>query len=202
MREGDGAAAKGRFERLEAELDRLAGLAVAGDRVATEQLLTLVRPTVVQYCRAQLNDGVGPYSPEDVAQDVLLAIFSALTRYRAGERAFMAFVYSVARNKVVDAFRKAGRDRSEPTDRLPDAVDTGDGPEAAAVLAGEVAGMHALLDQLSDNHREIIVLRVALRFSAEETARLVGSTPVAVRVAQHRAMTRLRALALAMADTE
>ena len=49
-----------------------------------------------------------------------------------------------------------------------------------------------MLDELPDPQREILVLRVALGMSAEETAGAVGSTPGAVRVAQHRAITRLR----------
>jgi len=49
-----------------------------------------------------------------------------------------------------------------------------------------------LLDELPDPQREILVLRVALGMSAEDTAGAVGSTPGAVRVAQHRALARLR----------
>jgi RNA polymerase sigma-70 factor (ECF subfamily) len=40
--------------------------------------------------------------------------------------------------------------------------------------------------------REILVLRVVVGLSAEETAIAVGSTPGAVRVAQHRALNKLR----------
>jgi RNA polymerase sigma-70 factor (ECF subfamily) len=45
---------------------------------------------------------------------------------------------------------------------------------------------------LPDKQREIVVLRVVVGLSAEETADAVGSTPGAVRVAQHRALARLR----------
>ena len=44
----------------------------------------------------------------------------------------------------------------------------------------------------ADKQREIVVLRVVVGLSAEETAEAVGSTPGAVRVAQHRALARLR----------
>ncbi|MFD1050594.1 sigma factor-like helix-turn-helix DNA-binding protein, partial [Kibdelosporangium lantanae] len=52
--------------------------------------------------------------------------------------------------------------------------------------------MKQLLDVLPDKQREIVVLRVVVGLSAEETAEAVGSTPGAVRVAQHRALQRLR----------
>ena len=52
--------------------------------------------------------------------------------------------------------------------------------------------MARLLRVLPDKQREIVVLRVVVGLSAEETAATVGSTPGAVRVAQHRALARLR----------
>jgi RNA polymerase sigma-70 factor (ECF subfamily) len=60
-------------------------------------------------------------------------------------------------------------------------------------MQGEMsAQMAALLRVLPEKQREIVVLRVVVGLSAEETAEAVGSTPGAVRVAQHRALTRLR----------
>ena len=52
--------------------------------------------------------------------------------------------------------------------------------------------MAKLLRVLPEKQREIVVLRVVVGLSAEETAAAVGSTPGAVRVAQHRALTQLR----------
>jgi RNA polymerase sigma-70 factor (ECF subfamily) len=52
--------------------------------------------------------------------------------------------------------------------------------------------MTTLLSTLPDQQREILVLRVVVGLSVEETAEAVGSTPDAVRVAQHRALDRVR----------
>jgi RNA polymerase sigma-70 factor, ECF subfamily len=49
-----------------------------------------------------------------------------------------------------------------------------------------------LLNDLPKPQREIIVLRVAVGFSAEDTAEAVGSTPGAVRLTQHHALERMR----------
>lgn len=179
----------------DAELDDLATHAAAGHRPSLEQLLQHVRPLVVRYCRARIGMTLGMSTPDDVAQDVLLALYHALERWRPGETRVMAFVYGIASNKVVDAFRAAGRNRSVPTDIVPDSPDTGAGPEAIAVLGTQIAELRHLLERLPDHHREVLVLRVALGLSAEETARTVGSTAGAVRVTQHRALTKLRQLA-------
>jgi RNA polymerase sigma-70 factor (ECF subfamily) len=50
---------------------------------------------------------------------------------------------------------------------------------------------------LPDKQREILILRVVVGLSAEETAEAVGSTPGAVRVAQHRALARLKSAIVA-----
>jgi len=65
------------------------------------------------------------------------------------------------------------------------------------VSADEGARAHALLARLPDAQREVVLLRVAAGLSAEEAGAVLGMSPGAVRVAQHRALTKLRALALA-----
>ncbi len=61
-------------------------------------------------------------------------------------------------------------------------------------IEGEAAErMNTLLAVLPEKQREILILRVVVGMSAEETAEAVGSTAGAVRVAQHRALARLKA---------
>ena len=183
-----------RSARRDAELNNLAGLASGGDQRALEHLLTRIRPMVVQYCRARIGIGMlGSQSAEDIAQDTLVAVVGALGRWRP-EKRVMAFVYGIASNKVVDAYRAAGRDRSVATEFVPEEPDLDHGPEQAALHGGVVAELRALLDQLPEHHREILVLRVALGMTAVETATAVGSTSGAVRVTQHRALAKLREL--------
>lgn len=185
-----------RLAGRDAELEALAARAAGGHRPSLERLLEHVRPLVVRYCRARIGSGTsGMATPEDVAQDVLLALFHALERWRPHETRVMAFVYGIASNKVVDAFRAAGRNRSVPSDVIPDTADTGAGPETIAVLGTQIDELRQLLEQLPEHHREVLVLRIALGLSAEETARTVDSTAGAVRVTQHRALNKLRQLA-------
>jgi RNA polymerase sigma-70 factor (ECF subfamily) len=168
----------------------LVSLAVRGDRRAIDQLLRYLRPLVVKYCRARV--GRSATTADDVAQDVCLAVLTALPKYREQGRPFLAFVYGIAAHKVADAHRALARNRAEPTADVPDQPSRGVGPEDFA-LQGELNGaLGELLRVLPDKQREILVLRVVVGLSAEETAEAVGSTPGAVRVAQHRALGRLR----------
>jgi RNA polymerase sigma-70 factor (ECF subfamily) len=171
-------------------------LAVAGDPAATDELLSGFHPAVHRYCRARLGRFAGSYATaDDVAQEVFVAVLAALPRYRDEGKPFAAFVFGIAAHKVADAQRAAYR-RPIPVDALPDVPDPADGPEDNAVRRDEAARARALLDYLSPEQREIVLLRVAAGLSAEDTAATLGMTAGAVRVAQHRALARLRALAV------
>jgi RNA polymerase sigma-70 factor (ECF subfamily) len=170
--------------------------AVAGDRSATSELLTWYRPAVLRYCRARLGRFSGSYdAADDVAQEVFVAVLSALPRYRDEGKPFAAFVFGIAGYKVADAQRAAYR-TPVPVECVPESADLADGPEASALRSADADRVRALLDQLSEHQRELLTLRVAGELSAEETAAALGMTPGAVRVAQHRALQRLRSIAI------
>jgi RNA polymerase sigma-70 factor, ECF subfamily len=175
--------------------DALISAAVKGDPAAIDHVFRWIRPLVLRYCRNRVGGQERMFtSADDVAQEVCIAALTALPTYRYRNRQFLAFVYGIAAHKVADARRSAARNRAEPVPDVPDTDDPADDPEAQ-VMNGEFAGRIArLLESVSDKQREILDLRVVLGLSAEETAEVVGSTQGAVRVAQHRALNRLRDL--------
>jgi RNA polymerase sigma-70 factor, ECF subfamily len=176
------------------DLQELSSRAVQGDAVATERLLKLVHRMVRRYCRARLARFPGAdHTADDVAQEVCIAVLSALARYREEGRPFEAFVYRIAANKVADAQRAFYR-AAVPVAEIPDGPETAAGPEELAVRAGDAQRVRELLSTLPETLRELLVLRVAVGMSAEETGRALGMSAGAVRVAQHRAMQRLRLL--------
>ncbi|WP_405088601.1 sigma-70 family RNA polymerase sigma factor [Microbispora sp. NBC_01389] len=179
----------------ESDLRELTSLAVQGDRTAIESLLGQLRPMVVRYCRGRLGRVSGQYHiADDVAQEVCIAVLSALPRYRDMGRPFASFVFGIASHKVADALRSSVRS-AVPTQDLPDGPDEGPGPEETVVRYIEAQHARDLLARLPDTQRELLILRVVSGLSAEETGNVLGMTPGAVRVAQHRALARLRQLA-------
>lgn len=175
-------------------LDAVVAEAVAGNRDALREVLETIRPIVVRYCRARIGATErSGLSADDVAQEVCLAAITALPRYKEQGRPFLAFVYGIAAHKIADAHRAASRNKSDPTDVVPERFSGETGPEQLAINAESSARMKKLLGVLPDKQREILILRVVVGMSAEETAEAVGSTAGAVRVAQHRALARLKA---------
>lgn len=182
-------------------LDAVVAEAVAGDRNALREVLETIRPIVVRYCRARVGTVErSGLSADDVAQEVCLATITALPRYRDRGRPFLAFLYGIAAHKVADAHRAAGRDRAYPAETLPERWSADAGPEQMAIEADSVTRMNELLEILPAKQREILILRVVVGLSAEETAAAVGSTTGAVRVAQHRALQRLKDEIVAAGD--
>ena len=178
----------------------LAALATQGDTSARDALLANVRTMVHRYCRARLGRLPGSeHAADDVAQEVCLAVLSALPRYRDEGRPFEAFVFGIAAHKVADAQRAAVR-AAVPTDEMPDEPDLGPGPEDHALRSSDAALVRSLLDRLPPTQRELLILRVAVGLSAEETGSALGMSSGAVRVAQHRALARLRVLAAEVAS--
>jgi len=174
-------------------LETLLRAAVAGEPRARERLLAEIHPLVLRYCRARLGrQETVMGSADDVAQEVCLAVVNALPGYTLRGLSFRAFVYGIAAHKVTDAFRAIGRNRSEPVADIPDTPLVHDGPEHHLLQVELTERLGTLLHLLTARQREVLVLRIAVGLSAEETAQVVGSTPGAVRVTQHRALNRLR----------
>ncbi len=186
---------------MPADADPGAHVTIDGESTSAEQVLAYIRPIVVRYCHARMGRGKHSLvSPDDVAQEVCLAVLTALPSYRDSGRPFLAFVYGITAHKVADAHRAAARDRSEPVPDLPDRPASGNEPETH-VLSNELNGrLGRLLELLPRQQREIVLLRVLVGLSAEETGAAVGVSPGSVRVTQHRALTKLRTLVEGMTD--
>jgi RNA polymerase sigma-70 factor (ECF subfamily) len=122
-----------------------------------------------------------------------MAVMTALPTYEERGLPFEAFVYTITSRKLADAQRAAMRGPA-PVEIVPDGPDDSPSPESVAVMRDEAANAMALMQQLPGQQREILTLRVAAGLSTDETAAALGMSPGAVRVAQHRALTKLRAM--------
>lgn len=172
----------------------LAARAMAGDATALEELMVGVRERAFRYARARLGRFPrAANAAEDAAQEVCIAVLTSLSRYDERGVPFEAYVYSICARKVADVQRSAIRS-PVPTDEFPDGADLAAGPEELAVAGAQADEVWALLQELPPHQRELITLRVAVGLSAEETAQALNMTAGAVRVTQHRALRRLRAL--------
>lgn len=156
------------------------------DPVAFAPLYRRYLDPVYRYCYRRLGSRE---AAEDATSLVFERVLKALPTFRGGS--FRAWLFTIAHNVVANAYRARHVDRTLA--EAAEVVDATPTPEDLA-LAGEAhRTVHALLRQLPDDQRRLLELRLAGLTDAE-IAPVVGRSHGAVRVAQHRAVTRLRTL--------
>jgi len=176
----------------DAALATLVERAKAGDRTATEELVAQLRPRVFRYILARVLD---PHLADDVTQEVTVTMLTALPRHVDRGVPFTAWVFGIAVNKISESRRVASRRHETADSAIPDGrSDAALEPETAVLRLETSEYVAKLLAQLPDVQAEIVRLRVAAGLSADETAAVLGMSAGAVRVAQHRALARLRDL--------
>ena len=135
--------------------------------------------------------GRGARDPEAITNDAFVAAFRRLGDFDGDASAFRSWIYAIARNGLIDAYRADQR-------RVGMTNDEGTEPAAEAsaedlALAGLGTGRATeLLASLTDAQRDVIVCRVVNGLTLEETADAVRRPVTAVKRLQARALSSLR----------
>ena len=156
----------------------------ARDEAAFAELVERYQPRLRYYLRKVLLDGP---AAEDALQDVWLSVFRAVPRL-ADAGAFRAWVYRIARDRAAREFRT----RRPPHRPLGEAEPAGEPADDDRFTAEDAARVHAALDELSPDHREVLVLRFVEGMTYDEAARVVGCHVGTVRSRLHYAKAALR----------
>lgn len=134
-------------------------------------------------------------SDKDLAWDITQECF--LRMWRQGQNGAeiknnKALLYAIARNLVIDHWRRKGREQTVALDDVEYTLQNDDDLFERQVVEEEIKSLLACVDQLPENHREVILLRYVGGLSYSEIARVIGKNPVAARVAAHRAVKSLK----------
>jgi RNA polymerase sigma-70 factor (ECF subfamily) len=161
--------------------------AQAGDQDAFAAIFRDIQPPLLRYLQV-----IAAGAADDIAGDTWLQVIAGLARFRGDERAFRAWVFTIARHRAIDIGRSLAR-RKTLLVRLGET----DGRQVTADTADVVLeqlstrAVLAAIGSLPADQAEIIMLRVVAGLDAPSVAELVGKTPGAVRVAAHRGLRRL-----------
>ncbi len=153
-----------------------------GDEAAFAELVARYGPRLRYYLRKMLND---PSAAEDLLQDVWLDVFRGLPRL-CDARAFPAWLYRIARDRAWRSLRKR-----RPTER-PLGQDDWTEVDDAGFSEEDAGRIHAGLDMLSPDQREVLVLRFLEEMTYEDIARVTGCQLGTVRSRIHYAKRALR----------
>ncbi len=132
------------------------------------------------------TQGVSHADAEDLAQDVIISAYVHLEDVEPERQ--HAWLITVTRNKLVDRARRSGRVHSVA--EVPESADPALGPDEVAIKS---AGRQMLLDAiacLSERDRHLVEVRYLKERTILETARELGMSESATKVALHRARER------------
>jgi RNA polymerase sigma factor (sigma-70 family) len=156
--------------------------AQAGADWAWTRLYRSVAPSVRGYLAAN-----GADDPDNLLGEVFLQLARNLPTFDGDEARFRAWVFTIARNRLRDEHRRRRRRPADPVATLPET------PVEPDLLAGVLtAEARSLLDGLTPQQREVLLLRVFADLPLEDVATIVGRSVTAVKSLQHRALARLR----------
>jgi RNA polymerase sigma-70 factor (ECF subfamily) len=168
------------------EDERLVGRAQQGDQAAFAEIYEQHQPAVFRYVYYRVAD-------VSVAEDLTSAVFTRLVEkidgYRYRGRPLLAWIYTIARNVVVDYHRRAERSRVVPLDTqlADDSLDV----ERAVERRLAESRLAAAMAELTEEQRQVILLRFIEGMSCEEAGRLLDKSTGAVKALQHRALAAL-----------
>ncbi len=164
--------------------------ASAGDGAAYEQLFALHADHLLVFIRARMGEALrAKVEPEDVLQDAYLAAHRCFAEFEyRDEGAFLRWVCRIISNRLRDAADHFGALKRQDIE-VPRSWPTG--PQTAAGRAEGRQQIEQALQQLSPEHREVILLRYFEGLSAEEIGRQMNRTSGAARNLLSRALVEL-----------
>lgn len=128
--------------------------------------------------------GQGVPDADDLLSEVFLHVARSLPRFKGSDDEVRRWIFTIARNRVVDDYRRRSRRpqlaRSEVADREAPRADEPIDPELLAGLA-----------ELTPEQREVVVLRFVGDLSLEDVAVITKRSVGAVKSMQHRALGEL-----------
>jgi RNA polymerase sigma-70 factor, ECF subfamily len=171
----------------------LLAAAISGEQRALAEIFRAYQPRLLRYLRAQ-----EPGMADDLDAEVWLAVARGLGRFTGDEAAFRGWLFTIARNRLIEHRRRTARRRTEPLphDRLDGPVERGLGGDPAWLVLEQLGvqeTVEMLVAGLAPDQAEAVLLRVLGAFDVTEVARIMGRSPGSVRVLCHRALKRLAA---------
>lgn len=161
--------------------------AQAGDPAAFEQLYELYHEPIFSYIFYRVGH---QHLAEDLAGDTFVKMVSKIHLYKPGGKPFLAWLYTVAGNLVRDTIRREKRLSWVPIDER-DILSQ----DSLITMIGKKLKQEQLvsaLHKLTEDQRQVIVLRFIEGYTSMEVADRLGKTVTGIKALQRRAIKSLR----------
>ncbi len=163
-----------------------------GDAAAWEALYRRLYPKLCAYAGRRLD----PEAARDAVSEAMARAVARIGRFSwsGAGGGFDAWLFAILRHVVIDAQRASVHRASAAVDEDDEAPASAPDPLDCLLGAEASRRLRDAFERLSAFDQEVLELRVVAGLSSEEVASVVGKRPGAVRMAQARALDRLRGL--------
>lgn len=169
-------------------LKLLVARAREGDKDAFGELYQIFYKRIYRYCLVHTYD---TQLAQDICQETFVKAWKVMPSfYEKNGGTFQAFLFKIARNKLIDNSRKKQESRLADYQNLEDSENL----EERVYKHEAIDQVHKALRRLNEIERQIIVLHYFEDFSGREIAKVVGMNEAAVRVRTHRVLEKLRGI--------
>jgi RNA polymerase sigma-70 factor (ECF subfamily) len=162
---------------------RLVRQAKAGDSDAFAQLYDAYVERVYRYVYFRVTDDM---TAEDLTSQVFLKAWEHLDRYQQGGSPFLAWLYTIARNQVIDHYRT-----HKATVALDDVVSVAAEGRALDDEVQEAFNMDAMRDALqflTEEQQQVLILKFIADLPTKTIAKTMDLSEGAIRAVQMRAL--------------
>lgn len=159
-----------------------------GDRDALEELYLLHFDRIYSYLHVSVGNR---HDAEDLTTQTFLRMLEKIGTFRFRSAPFSAWLFRIAHNLAMDHFRY-GR-RLQPEEEVPEPPGEAEpSAEASAMKSLGRESMARLIERLSPEQQQVLILKFVFNFSNAQAAAILGKTEGAVKSLQHRALVSLQ----------
>jgi len=173
---------------LREHFSRILAGAQAGGEWAWRELYGTTAPLLTRYLRAR-----GVPDTDDVVGETFIRVVRNIDRFEGDEAGFRTWIFTIGRNLVVDDVRRRARHPSDPApaETLAFVGPTGD-TEDDAMRSLDDTHVAAVLEGLSADQRDVLLLRILSGLTIAEIAQVLGKRGGAVKMLQARGLAAIR----------
>lgn len=133
---------------------------------------------------------------KEVAEDLTGEIFTRMVKhlpsYQPQQAPFRAWLYQIARNLIVDHYRRSSDQTAVPLQRV-DLITNKPNPDSVIERQLSLEKVQDALERIDAEQRDVILMRFVLGLSLKEVADTLDKSIGAVKSIQHRGLKTLRA---------
>jgi RNA polymerase sigma-70 factor, ECF subfamily len=171
-----------------ADVRLLVERAQQGEREALEELYLMHFDRIYSYLHMSVGNR---HDAEDLTTQTFMKMLESIKRFRWRSAPFSAWLFRIAHNLAMDHFRASRR--WQPEDEVPEPA--GDAEPSAEAVALQTIGresMLQLIENLSQEQKQVLTLKFVFNLPNAEVATILGKSEGAIKSLQHRALVSLQ----------